>query len=156
MTYGLAALVALVLVVALIGWGLTRLQPGTPAAASSAPLTLPLKVGEFGRDPTKTPEPSLHPDSKVETVSATYSRGGLAQFIVLASRPQSDATEALTSVDAVGLKQYGSGVCGRTPERNSQACVVIARGTAYMAVTLVDHTPEELVEIAKLVERASS
>lgn len=121
---------------------------------ASRPLALPARFGEYTRDPGRGGTPSVHPDSAVETVSATYTRDGEAELVVLATRPQDNAQNALKDVEASNIRTIGTGACGRTPEQQDEACVVIEKDIAVMVVTLSDHTSDELLVAARQVAKA--
>jgi hypothetical protein len=92
----------------------------------------------------------VHPDSKISTVSATYSRGGVQQFVVIAYRPQTDPEAALQEIQARSVTRVSGGACGRTTDQNL-ACVVISGTTAVLAVTLVDQTTDDLIASAQSI-----
>ena len=146
----LSIVVALLLVVSVGGYLLSRYNP-TLAAINEGKLTLPLAAGDYQRDPSQGSSPSANPMSKILTVSATYSRGGEQEFVAIAYRPQTDPSAALQEIQARSVTQVNGGACGRTPDQNRLACVVISGATAVLLVTLVDQSPDELIAAAQSV-----
>lgn len=141
--------VAFLMVVGVGGYFLSRYNP-TVSAITQGDLTLPLTAGDFRRDPSQGTTPSVHPDSKIQTVSATYSLNGVQQFLVIAYRPQTDPEAALQEIQARSVTKVNGGACGHTSDM-SLACVVISGTTAVMAVTLVDQTADDLIDSAQKV-----
>jgi hypothetical protein len=145
----LSIVVALLVVVGVGGYLFSRVDP-TLGGIAQGKLSLPLTAGDYTRDPAQGVSPSVHPDSKISTVSATYSRAGLQQFVVIAYRPQTDPEAALQEIQARSVARVAGGACGRTTDQNL-ACVVISGTTAVLAVTLVDQTADDLIASAQLV-----
>lgn len=141
------------LVGAVAGIGFAISRYGSPTAPQSAPppnapLRLPQRTGEFDREASAGVTPSVHPETRVATVSAIYSRAGVQQFLALASRPQTNAEAALTEVNATGIVKHPNGVCGYVGTPRRLGCVVVRRDTAVMVVTLVDQPAPELLTLA--------
>lgn len=145
----LSIVVALLMVVGVGGYFLSRYNP-TVSAITQGELKLPLTAGDYRRDPSQGVSPSVHPDSKVQTVSATYSLNGVQQFLVIAYRPQTDPEAALQEIQARSVTKVSGGACGHTSDM-SLACVVISGTTAVMAVTLVDQPADDLIASAQKV-----
>ena len=145
----LSIVVGLLLVVGGGGYLFSRVDPAL-GGISQGDLTLPRSAGEYARDPSQGASPSVHPDSKISTVSATYSRGGVQQFVVIAYRPQTNPEAALQEIQARSVARVSGGACGRTTDQNL-ACVVISGTTAVLAVTLVDQTADDLIASAQSV-----
>jgi hypothetical protein len=145
----LSIVVGLLLFVGGGGYLFSRFDP-TIGGIAQGKLTLPLTAGEYTRDPSQGVSPSVHPDSKISTVSATYSRGGVQQFVVIAYRPQTNPEAALQEIQARSVARVSGGACGRTTDQNL-ACVVISGTTAVLAVTLVDQTADDLIASAQSV-----
>ncbi len=145
----LSIVVGLLLLVGGGGYLFSRFDP-TLGGIAQGKLSLPLTAGEYTRDPAQGVSPSTHPDSKISTVSATYSRGGVQQFVVIAYRPQTNPEAALQEIQARNVTRVTGGACGRTTDQNL-ACVVISGTTAILAVTLVDQTADDLIASAQSV-----
>ena len=142
--------VALLLVVSVGGYLFSRYNP-TLAAINEGKLTLPPTASDYRRDPSQGISPSADPMSKIQTVSATYSRGGDQQFVAIAYRPQTDPSAALREIQARSITAVNGGACGRTTDQNTLACAVVSGATAVLLVTLVDQSPEELIAAAQSV-----
>jgi hypothetical protein len=145
----LAIVAGLLLVVGGGGYLFSRFD-STLGGIAQGDLKLPLVAGDYRRDPTQGVSPSVHPASKISTVSATYTRGGVQQFVVIAYRPQTDPEAALQEIQARSVTRVSGGACGRTTDQNL-ACVVISGTTAVLAVTLVDQTTDDLIASAQSV-----
>jgi hypothetical protein len=145
----LSIVVGLLLLVGGGGYLFSRFDP-TLGGIAQGELTLPLTAGEYSRDPSQGVSPSTHPDSKISTVSATYSRSGVQQFVVIAYRPQTNPEAALQEIQARSVARVPGGACGRTTDQNL-ACVVISGTTAVLAVTLTDQTADDLIASAQSV-----
>lgn len=144
--------ISLVVLVGLVGGaGFLFSRYGSPTASSSAALTLPRRVTDFDRDPTQGASPSTHPDTGVQTVSASYQRGGVHQFIALASRPQGSPEEVLAQLKATNVVTHPNGLCGQVGTPPRTACVVVRRDTAVMVITLVDQPAGDLLTLASLI-----
>jgi hypothetical protein len=141
---------ALLLVVSVGGYLLSRYNP-TLAAINEGKLTLPPTAGDYRRDPSQGISPSADPMGKIQTVSATYSRGGDQQFVAIAYRPQTDPTAALEEIQARSVTSVVGGACGRTTDQNRLACAVVSGATAVLLMTLVDQSPDELIAAAQSV-----
>jgi len=144
----LSIVVGLLLVVGVGGYAFSRLYP--LGGNAQGDLTLPLAADGYTRDPTQGVSPSVHPDAKISTVSATYSRGGVQQFVVIAYRPQTNPEAALQEIQARSVARVPGGACGRTTDQNL-ACVVISGTTAVLAVALVDQTTDDLIASAQSI-----
>jgi hypothetical protein len=145
----LSIVVGLLLVVGVGGYVFSRLDP-TLGGIAQGDLTLPLTADGYTRDPAQGVSPSVHPDAKISTVSATYSRGGVQQFVVIAYRPQTNPEAALQEIQARNVARVSGGACGRTTDQNL-ACVVISGTTAVLAVALVDQTTDDLIASAQSI-----
>lgn len=145
-----AIVLALLLVVGVGGYLLSRFNP-TMAAITEGKLSLPSTAGVFQRDPAQGATPSIDPASKIQTVSATYSLDGTQEFVAIAYRPQTDASAALTEIQASGVVKVNGGACGRTTDQNRMACAVVSGTTAVLLVTLVDQSTDELIAAAQSV-----
>ncbi|HEY5484147.1 MAG TPA: hypothetical protein VIK31_10105 [Propionibacteriaceae bacterium] len=146
----LSIVLALLLVVGVGGYLFSRYNP-TLAAINEGNLTLPLSAGDYRRDPSQGSSPSADPNGKIQTVSATYSRGGEQQFVAIAYRPQTDPTAALEEIQARSVTRVNGGACGRTTDQNRLACAVVSGATAVLLMTLVDQSPDELIAAAQSV-----
>jgi hypothetical protein len=141
---------ALLLVVGVGGYLLSRYNP-TLAAINEGKLSLPLTANDYRRDPSQGISPSVDSNSKIQTVSATYSLNGTQQFVAIAYRPQTDPSAALTEIQARSITTVTGGACGRTADQNSLACAVVSGATAVLLVTLVSQSPDELIAAAQSV-----
>ncbi len=146
--YLAAAVLVLALIVGAVAYGFSR--SGTPIASllPEGPLTLPLRAGDYQRDPATGTSASTHPVTGVATVSSTYSLGGVQQFVAIASRPQTSAEAALKELSATNINTLPGGACGRIYDSTRLACVTVKRSTAVMAVTLTDMPSQDLLQIA--------
>ena len=141
---------ALLLVVGVGGYLLSRYNP-TLAAINEGKLSLPLTADDYRRDPSQGVSPSVDSNSKIQTVSATYSLNGAQQFVAIAYRPQTDPSAALTEIQARSITTVNGGACGRTVDQNNLACAVVSGATAVLLVTLVSQSPDELIAAAQSV-----
>lgn len=141
---------ALLLVVGVGGYLLSRYDP-TVASITQGPLTLPPTAGDFARDPSQGSSPSVHPGSKIQTVSATYSLNGTQEFVAIAYRPQTDPSAALAEIQARNITKVNGGACGRATDQSRMACAVVSGTTAVLLMTLVDQSADELVAAAQSV-----
>jgi hypothetical protein len=141
---------ALLLVVGVGGYLLSRFNP-TIAAISEGKLTLPVTAGTYQRDPSQGATPSEDPNSKIQTVSATYTVNGTQEFVAIAYRPQTDPSAALQEIQARSIMKVDGGACGRTTDQNRMACAVVSGTTAVLLVTLVDQSTDELIAAAQAV-----
>lgn len=140
---GLAGVLVLLLAVGGIGYLISR--PGSPIATtvSDKPLALPEKAGDYTREPNRPPSLSQHTDGRT-TITAVYQRGGKGQFVVLASRPEKDATSALEAAKAVGIAIAPGGACGRIGTQTACA-MMVGSTTALVGVTQVEQSKDELL-----------
>ena len=145
----LSIVVGLLLVAGVGGYVFSRVDP-TLGGIAQGNLTLPLTADGYTRDPSQGISPSVHPGAKISTVSATYSRGGEQQFVVIAYRPQTNPEAALQEIQARSVARVPGGACGHTADQNL-ACVVISGTTAVLAVTLVDQTADDLIASAQSI-----
>ncbi len=141
---------ALLLVVGVGGYLFSRYDP-TVASIAQGPLTLPPTAGDFARDPSQGSSPSVHPGSKIQTVSATYSLNGNQEFVAIAYRPQTDPSAALAEIQARNITKVNGGACGRATDQSRMACAVVSGTTAVLLMTLVDQSADELVAAAQSV-----
>ena len=143
-------LLALLLVVGVGGYLLSRYNP-TIAAINEGKLTLPVTAGTYQRDPSQGATPSEDPNSKIQTVSATYSVNGTQEFVAIAYRPQTDPSAALQEIQARSIMKVDGGACGKTTDQNRMACAVVSGTTAVLLVTLIDQSTDELIAAAQSV-----
>ncbi|HSN10875.1 MAG TPA: hypothetical protein VLS51_02050, partial [Propionibacteriaceae bacterium] len=141
---------ALLLVVGVGGYLFSRYDP-TVASITQGPLTLPPTAGSFARDPAQGASPSVHPGSKIQTVSATYSLNGTQEFVAIAYRPQTDPSAALAEIQARNITKVNGGACGRATDQSRMACAVVSGTTAVLLMTLVDQSSDELIAAAQSV-----
>lgn len=146
----LSIVVGLVLIVGVGGYLFSAFGPDGSAGPQGA-LTLPLKAGDYSRDPSQGISPSVHPNSQIETVSATYSVNGTQTFVAIAYRPQTDPVSALAQIQAVGVTKVDGGACGRTADQGRLACAVVSHSTAVIVMTLADQTAQDLIAAASTV-----
>jgi hypothetical protein len=141
---------ALLLVVGGGGYLFSRYNP-TLASITEGKLTLPATAGVYQRDPSQGATPSEDPNSKIQTVSATYSLNGAQEFVAIAYRPQTDPSAALEEIQASSIVKVNGGACGRTNDQNRMACAVVSGTTAVLLVTLIDQSTDELIAAAESV-----
>lgn len=141
---------ALLLIVGGGGYLFSRYNP-TIASITEGKLTLPATAGTYQRDPSQGATPSVDPDSKIQTVSATYSINGDQEFVAIAYRPQTDPSAALAEIQARSIMKVNGGACGRTTDQNRMACAVVSGTTAVLLMTLVDQSADDLIAAAQSV-----
>jgi hypothetical protein len=111
-------------------------------------LSLPTEVGEYTRDVAQRPTPNLSADAKAETISATYTRDRVSQFIVVAARPIDQPEQMLTDASATNITKVSRGACGYLSTYNSPVCAISRGATGIMIVGLRDQPTDGLMKIA--------
>lgn len=120
------------------------------ASAPRTPWQLmpPLSVGEYSRDANSDDSPSVHPVTKKQAVSATYSKGGAQSAVLLLSRPETDAKKFMTEDMVMNtVIAQGEGFCGTSIENNRDGCTVIRDNTAVTVVDLAGASREEIMAL---------
>lgn len=111
-------------------------------------LMPPLSMGEYSRDANSADTPSMNPNTKKSTITATYSKGGQATVVLLMSRPETDAKKFMTDMGMNAIIAEGSGFCGTSSDNNHDGCAVIRDNTAISVVDLVGLSRVELMDLA--------
>ncbi|MGJ3508468.1 hypothetical protein [Enemella sp. A6] len=150
----IASVVAVLVVVGLVGFLVSRAGPSGKPTSEMTPtqaplkLELPVTVGDLARDPNVDSSTKLgEGEEQVEARSATFVRDRTDSLYVVIARPMTDAQEMLALLDARAIREVGDGYCGRDSS-DLDVCAVIREDIGILAAGLEGQTPEAIVEDA--------
>lgn len=154
---GIASVLAVLVVVGLVGYLVSRTGPsGVPTSQmtpTQKPLKfeLPLSVGDLSRNPNEDSFTELgEGEDRVEARSATYVRDRTDSLYVVMARPIAEPQEMLVLLDARAIRQVGDGYCGRDSS-DLDVCAIRREDIGVLAAGLQGQTPEGIIEDATAI-----
>ncbi|MGA4506688.1 hypothetical protein ACQB6R_14155 [Propionibacteriaceae bacterium G1746] len=151
---GAVVAVLLVALAAGLGWIYARSQPDVvntqTQVATGTPfrLELPIQLGEFSRDANQGNTPNVNRDGKT-TLSATYSKGGQPQFVLLLARPYDTTEVFMRDLNMNAISNVDAGMCGVSGDNMNDGCALIRDQTGILVLSTVDMSREQLMKITQ-------
>lgn len=154
----IGALIALVLTVGGVAYLTTRTtDPAGPAPTPMAPEPtgppmLPLRAGEYAREPGDvSAPPDFGVDRSIQTSYANYLREGEPALIAVGARPVDDSKMLFDQMNVRVQREVGDGWCGRESSTDLDICILQRGRTAVLTVGLRDQTPEEIMRATQQI-----
>lgn len=134
------------------GTGSATTTPTPMAPVPTGAPVLPLRAGEYAREPgNATAPPDFGVDRSIQTSYANYLRNGEPALIAVGARPVDDPKALFDTIKVRAQRQVGDGWCGRADSNELDTCVLLRNRTAVVVLGLRDQTPEELMQAAQAI-----
>lgn len=154
----IGALIALLITVGGVAFLTTRttgsISPTqTPIAPEpTGPPVLPLRAGEYAREPgDATAPPDFGVDRSIRTSYAQYLINGEPGLLAVGARPVADEKQLFDTIKVRAQRQVGDGWCGREDTNDLDTCILRRNRTAVITIGLRGQTPEELMQVTQQI-----